>query len=157
MTLSLNTTFNIFNPLHVDYKDSWQQLVESYLCNSGTVVFQQGGPANYLYYIVSGRAEISYKPYDGDPITVTHVEKGGWFGWSAVARSKYYTSSVMTIEPLEVVRVRGRDFRRICLENPEASKDLLERLATSVSGRWKHANEQVLSILTEGMRAKRYY
>jgi CRP-like cAMP-binding protein len=102
--------------------------------------------------VIAGSVEISYKPYDGDPITVAHIEKGGWFGWSAAVGSKYYTSSAVAIEPLKAVRVRGSDFRRFCLENPEAGKDVLGHLAKSVSGRWKHANDQVLSILTQGMR-----
>jgi CRP-like cAMP-binding protein len=132
--------------------DMLEPIFEPYRCAAGTVVLQQGMPADYLYLIVSGVAEVSYKPYDGNPITVTHVEKGGVFGWSAVLGSDYYTSSTIAIEPLEAVRVRGSDLRKFCVEHPEAGKDLLERLANSVSARWKDAHEQIKSILAQGMK-----
>lgn len=128
-------------------------LFEPYTCTAGTVVLQQGKRADYLYLIVSGSAEVSYKPYDGNPITVSHVEKGGLFGWSAVVGSEYYTSSTIAIEPLEAVRVRGIDLRKFCIEHPDAGKELLERLANSVSSRWANANEQVRSILAQGMKS----
>jgi CRP-like cAMP-binding protein len=151
MSFSLNS-FSIFNDPNIKHMDLLETLFESYTCTAGTVVLQQGKPADYLYLVVSGSAEVSYKPYDGNPITVTHVEKGGLFGWSAVVGSEYYTSSTIAIEPLEAMRVRGSDLRKFCVEHPEAGKDFLERLAKSVSSRWKDANEQVKSILAQGMK-----
>jgi len=152
MGFNLNS-FSIFNDPSINYMDLLEPLFESYTCAAGTVVLQQGKPADYLYLIVSGSAEVSYKPYDGNPITVTHVEKGGLFGWSAVVGSENYTSSTIAIESLEAVRVRGNVLRKFCMEHPEAGKDLLERLANSVSSRWKDANEQVKSILAQGMKS----
>ena len=145
--------YKIFNDPKVDYMDLLEPLFEPYRCPAGTVILQQGKPADYLYLVVSGSAEVSYKPYDGNPITVSHVEKGGLFGWSAVVGSELYTSSTIAIEPLQAMRVRGRDLRKFCVEHPEAGKDLLERLASSVSSRWKNANEQVRSILAQGMQS----
>jgi CRP-like cAMP-binding protein len=145
-------SFSIFNDPKVNYMELLEPLFEPYTCAAGTTVLQQGKPADYLYLIVSGTAEVSYKPYDGNPITVSHVEKGGLFGWSAVVGSEKYTSSTIAIEPLEAVRVRGDDLRKFCAKHPEAGKDLLERLANSVSSRWKDANEQVKSILAQGMK-----
>ena len=146
-------SLSIFNDSKVDYMDLLEPLFEPYTCPAGTVILQQGKPADYLYLIVSGSAEVSYKPYDGTPITVSHVEKGGLFGWSAVVGSELYTSSTTAIEPLRAMRVRGSDLRKFCVEHPESGKDLLERLANSVSSRWKDANEQVRSILAQGMQS----
>ena len=144
--------FSTFNDPSINYMGLLEPLFESYSCAAGTVVLQQGKPADYLYLIVSGTAEVSYKPYDGSPITITHVEKGEVFGWSAVVGSEFYTSSTIAIEPLEALRVRGSVLRKFYLEHPEAGKDLLERLATSVSSRWQDAKEQVKSILAQGMK-----
>ena len=151
MGFNLNR-FSIFNDPKVDHMDLLEPLFESFACPAGTLILEQGKPADYLYLIVSGSAQVSYKPYDGNPITVSHVEKGGLFGWSAVVGSPHYTSSTIAIEPLRAVRVRGSDLRKFCLEHPDAGKDLLERLASSVSSRWKDANEQVRSILAQGIK-----
>ena len=130
--------------------DPLQSLFEPFTCTAGTVVLQQGMPAIYLYLIVNGKVEISYKPYDGEAITVSHVEKGGLFGWSAVVGSPTYTSSAMAIKPLSAMRLRGSDLRQLCIDQPEAGKEIMANLATSVSARWSNASEQVQSLLTQG-------
>lgn len=145
-------SFLVFKDPTLNYMDLLEPLFESYTCPAGTVVLQQGKPAEYLYLIVSGSAQVSYKPYDGTAITVSHVETGGLFGWSAVVGSEYYTSSTIAIEPLEAMRIRGSDLRTFCTEHPEAGRDLLERLANSVSSRWTNAKEQVKSILEQGLK-----
>lgn len=112
----------------------------------------QGSPAEYLYFIEQGVLQISYKPYDGEPITVTHLESGGLFGWSAVVGSPKYTSSGVAVEELDTLRVKGSDLRKLCAEHPDAGKVILDRLADAVSARWEDAHEQIKSILKNGMK-----
>ena len=127
-------------------------LFERLSCQAGTVVFQQGTPADFLYFIITGKVEMSFKPYDGTPIIVGHMEKGGLFGWSAVVGSENYTSSAIAIEEVKALRVRGSELRKFCVEHPEAGKNILERLADGVSSRWKDAHRQVQSILLQGLK-----
>lgn len=135
-----------------DHATLFQRLFERYSFRSGTVVVNQGAPADYFYLVISGKAQVSFKPYDGMPITVSHVGKDGLFGWSAVVGSPTYTSSVTAIEDLETYRIRGSRLRNMCVNYPEAGKDILERLAKVVSSRWKNADEQVKAILVQGMQ-----
>jgi len=127
-------------------------LFEPYSCQSGEIVIHQGDQADYLYLIVNGKVEVSFKPYDGIPITVSHVGKDGLFGWSALVGSHTYTSSVTAIEDLETFRIHGSELRKFCMEHPEAGREILERLANVVSSRWDNAQEQVKSILVNGMK-----
>jgi CRP-like cAMP-binding protein len=108
--------------------------------------------ADYFYIVIRGRVEIIFKPYDGNPITVTHVEAGGLFGWSAVVGSRLYTSSAIAIEPMEGIRIRGDLLRKVCMGNPDAGREIMNCLADAVGSRWKDAHEQVRSILSQGMR-----
>jgi CRP-like cAMP-binding protein len=144
--------FSIFQDLKADYINLVEPLFEPFSCAAGDVILQQGKSADYLYLIIRGSAEVSYKPYDGDPITVAHVERGGLFGWSAVVGRENYTSSVIAVEPLEAMRVHGSALRKFCQEHPGVGKNLLDRLANSVSSRWEDAKEQVKSILLEGIK-----
>jgi len=130
-------------------------LFESFSCNAGITVLQQGKPADFLYIVISGMVEITYKPYDGIPITISHVEKDGLFGWSAVVGSEKYTSSAIAIEKLETLRIRGSALRKLCVEHPEAGREILERLASSVSSRVNDAQSQVKSMLEQGLKDKR--
>jgi CRP/FNR family transcriptional regulator, cyclic AMP receptor protein len=143
---------DIFKDLDKDEMELLKPLFESLSCRAGTVVFQQGAPADFLYFIITGKVEMSFKPYDGTPITVAHMEKGGLFGWSAVVGSENYTSSATAIEEVKAFRVRGTELRKFCVEHPEAGKDILERLADGVSSRWKDAHRQVQSILLQGLK-----
>ena len=142
----------IFKDMNEAYSNLLKPLFEPYSCRSGIRVIEQGQPADYIYLIIDGTVDISFKPYDGNPMTVSHVGKGGLFGWSALVGSSAYTSSVTAIEDLETVRIHGSELRRLCIEHPEAGKEILERLANGVSSRWQNAHEQVKSILLNGMK-----
>jgi len=142
----------LFHKVDAQYLALLRPLFERVSFCAGTTVVKQGSTAEYLYFVESGILQISYKPYDGEAITVTHLESGGLFGWSAVVGSPIYTSSGIAIEDLEVIRVKGSDLRKLCLEHPDAGKAILDKLADAVSSRWKDAHEQVKSILKNGMK-----
>jgi len=142
----------IFTELDEDQMDLLRPLFEELSFQAGTVIFQQGEAAEFLYLLINGRVDMSFKPYDGMPITVSHVGKDGLFGWSAVVGSEKYTSSAIAIEAVKAFRVRGRELREFCVEHPEAGKVILERLADEVSSRWKDAHKQVKSILLQGFK-----
>jgi len=137
-----------------EYIGLLQPLLEQFSCQAGDVVIEQGSVADYLYLVKSGKVAISYKPYDGESITVTHVEANGLFGWSALIGSTHYTSSVAAIEDLSAVRIRGGDLRKLCRGNPDAGRVILDRLANVVSARWKNAHEQVKTLLQNGMNSE---
>src|SRR6185369_3552052 len=105
--------------------------------------------------VTKGKVDISYKPYDGSTMTVSHVEAGGLFGWSAVVGSENYTSSAVAIEPLKAIRIRGSDIRKYCREHPDQAPLILEQLALSVSSRWQDANEQVKMMLSQIMKEQK--
>ena len=142
----------IFNDLDEKNMDMLQPLFEPFSCRAGTIVLRQGTPAEHIYVIVKGKVEVSYKPYDGSPITISLLEKDGLFGWSAVVGSSKYTSSATAIEDLEAFRIRGSELRRFCNEYPKEGREILERLASAVSHRWYDAHEQVKSMLMHGMK-----
>jgi CRP/FNR family transcriptional regulator, cyclic AMP receptor protein len=144
----------ILKELDEDMIELLDPLIETFSCQPGTIIFQQGDRADFLYLVVDGNVDISFKPYDGNPITITHVGKGGLFGWSAVVGSDAYTSTAIAIGDVEALRVHGDELRKFCLEHPEAGKNILERLADGVSSRWEDAHKQVKAILVQGMTVK---
>ena len=144
----------IFEDLNEKMINLLTPLFEVFSCQPGTVIFQQGDRAEYLYLVIDGKVDMSFKPYDGNPMTISHIDKGEPFGWSAVVGSNTYTSTAMAIEGVKAYRIHGSDLLRFCREHPEAGKDILERLADGVSSRWKDAHKQVQSILFQGINEK---
>ena len=132
--------------------DLLRPLFEELSFQAGTVIFQQGETAEFLYLVINGTVDMSFKPYDGMPITVSHVGKDGLFGWSAVVGSEKYTSSAVAIDAVKAFRVSGSELRKFCGEHPQAGKAILERLADGASSRWKDAHKQVQSILLHGLK-----
>ena len=144
----------IFETLGEDQVELLEPLFEEFSCQPGEVIFQQGERADFFYLVIDGNVDMSFKPYDGIPITISHVGKGGLFGWSAVVGNEKYTSTALAVEAVEALRVRGSELRKFCREHPEAGKDILERLADEVAFRWRDAHDQVKSILVQGLSQK---
>lgn len=129
-------------------------LFEEVSCGAGTLIFRQGEQAEFLYLIIDGTVDMSYRPYDGVPITIGHVGTGDLFGWSAVIGSEKYTSTAVAIENVQAFRIHGNQLRKFCLQHPEAGREFLDRLADGVSARWKDAHKQVKALLFQGMTEK---
>jgi CRP/FNR family cyclic AMP-dependent transcriptional regulator len=119
---------------------------------AGTVVFEQGDYADYLYLVVSGELTIRYKPEDGPIMNLTHILSGGIFGWSAAMGNPAYTSGAVCSLDSEVLRIRGADLRMLCDKHPELGKVILNRLSSIIAERQHGQQSRVNSMLANGMR-----
>jgi CRP-like cAMP-binding protein len=119
---------------------------------AGTVIFEQGDYAEFLYLVVSGEVTIRFKPEDGPLMTVTRVQPGGIFGWSAAMNNPTYTSGAVCALDSEVLRIRGGDLRMLCEKNPEVGAVILDRLAGVIAERKRSQQGKVSSMLASGMR-----
>jgi CRP-like cAMP-binding protein len=136
-----------FQDLSDEQLERIKPLVDVFTCPANQPIFEQDEQANYLYLLVRGTVALEYKPYDGTRITLTRLHAGDAFGWSSVVGGKAYTSSITSETEVEAVRIRGSVLQKVCRENPDIGCVLLDRLAESVSGRWKNSREQVHAIL----------
>ena len=119
---------------------------------AGTVVFEQGDYAEYLYLAVSGEVTIRYKPHDGPIMNVTRIQPGGIFGWSAAMGNPAYTSGAVCALDSEVLRIRGEDLRMLFKKHPELGKVILNRLSAIIAQRQHSQQGRVNSMLANGMR-----
>ena len=147
MMLETISFISFFQDLTSDQIAMIKPLFEHFTCPANSVLFEQGGPAVYLYLLFKGEISIRYKPYDGPPITLTRLHTGDAFGWSAVVGSTFYTSSAVSETEIDAVRIRGKQLLNLVRENPETGKVIMDRIARMVSSRWKNAHAQVQFIL----------
>ena len=122
---------------------------------AGEVLFQQDQFADRLFLLLSGRVEICFKPYDGESLTVSLIEPGGVFGWSAALGRSSYTSGAVCTADGRCLSIRGRDLRRICEEHPATGVILLERLAEVIALRLTSTHDHVMELLRQGMQPGR--
>jgi CRP/FNR family cyclic AMP-dependent transcriptional regulator len=116
-----------------------------------TVLFVQGDPADYLFAVVSGEVVVNFKPDDGPVITVARVKTGSIVGWSAALGSRRYTSSAECTAYTQLLRVRGDDLRRLCMQHPDTGAIFLDRLATVMAERLHSTHDLVFSLLQLGL------
>jgi len=122
---------------------------------AGTVVFEQGAYAEYFYLVVSGEVTIRYKPEDGPVMTVTRVQPGGIFGWSAAMGNPAYTSGAVCTLDSEVLHIRGTDLRMLFDKHPALSQVILERLSAIMTERQQSRQRRMNSMLATGMRQQK--
>jgi CRP-like cAMP-binding protein len=116
-----------------------------------SVLFEQGDPAENLFAVVSGEVVVNFKPDDGPIIVVARVQPGSIVGWSAALGSRRYTSSAVCTTFTQLLRVRGDDLRRLCLQHPDTGTIFLDRLATVIAERLHSTHDLVLSLLQLGL------
>ena len=140
--------FQDFNP---DQRALLRKLFHSSQAPEGTVLFEQGAPAENLYVVVDGEVHIRYKPDDGPLLTVARVRMEGVVGWSAALGSPLYTSSAVCATDCQMLRVRGEDLRSLYARHPDTGKQFLERLATVIAERLRNTHHQVIELLEQGL------
>jgi CRP-like cAMP-binding protein len=143
----------LFKDLSCDQRDLLRPLFLPVDCYSGTSLFEQGDPAEYLFLVVVGEVVINYKPDDGPAILVARVRPGGIVGWSAALGSRSYTSGATCEGYTQMLRLRGEDLRNLCTEYPETGILILERLATVIAERLRNTHEHVMALLMQGLHA----
>lgn len=144
----------LFDGLDEHTLEMLEPLFETFSCPAGTVIFEQGDPAHFMYLLLEGTVEIQYKPYDGPPITVTNLTSGKIFGWSAAVGNLTYTSGAVCKEDCLAIRMSGRDLHLLCATEPETGRIILDLLADSVSSRWIDAQSQIQTLLNTTVCAK---
>ena len=118
---------------------------------SGTLLFEQGDPADFMYLLVEGEILIQFKPEDGPVLTVTKVHPEGVVGWSAALGNPTYTSSALCSTACWILRVRGEDLRRLCERHPDTGDMVVERLAEVIAERMRNTYPQIMAILEQGL------
>jgi len=126
-------------------------LLEVFTCPADQAIFDQGEPAEYLYFLISGIIVLHYKPYDGTRMVLTRLHAGDVFGWSSVVGGSVYASGICSETKIEAVRIRGKDLQKLCRDHHDLGTVILDRLADAVSGRWQNSRKQVQTILNRNL------
>ena len=117
------------------------------------IVFEQDAPAEKLYVLVDGKVEIRFKPDDGETLTVTEIEEGGVFGWSAALGRETYTSCAVCVANSSAFSVLGEELKQLCEQYPDTGVIILERLAEVIAQRLQKTHAFVVDMLQKGIKS----
>ncbi len=144
-------SLSLFEGLDTKHLNLLEERFESETFGDGEVIFEQDAPADRLYFLVSGKVAIRFKPHDGDIIPVTEIEEGGVFGWSAALGRTSYTSCAVSIKPSQTLSIKGEELTELCEKYPDAGVIILERLADVIAQRLQNTHAHVIRILRDGV------
>jgi len=146
--LSQVPIFRGLDEMQLDFLDPFVNLC---CYTKGQVIFDQGQAATFMYILRQGEVIIQYKPYDAPLLTVTRIEPGGVFGWSAALGRVEYTFAAIAVVDSEAYQLRGEGLSRICAQYPETGVVILGRLASVIAERLQSTHNQILSMLSQGL------
>lgn len=119
-----------------------------------TYLFHQGDDAPEVFFLVSGRVQISSDSSTGDRQLHTTLEEPQFFGELGVLGEMGRTSAALALEDSEVWRVPGDVFLAFLAEEPAAARSLLRVLARQVQSHEAFV-EDLLYLDLKGRVAKR--
>jgi CRP-like cAMP-binding protein len=120
----------------------------------GTYLFHQGDDAPDVYFLVSGRVEISSLSSNGHRQLHTTLEVQQFFGELGVLGDQPRSAAALALEDSEVWRAGGPVLLDFLIEEPTAARALLRALARQVLSQEAFV-EDLLYLDLKGRVAKR--
>jgi len=119
-----------------------------------TYLFHQGDDAPEVFFLVSGKVQVSSDSTTGDRQLHTTLEEPQFFGELGVLGDMGRTASALALEESEVWLVPGDVFLAFLAEEPSAARSLLRALARQVQSHEAFV-EDLLYLDLKGRVAKR--
>ena len=93
----------------------------------GTVIIQQGDPADGMYFVETGEVSVTVVGNDGTERQVTTINEGGYFGELALVTHKARAATVTaTVDGLKVAFLDVNAFERLLGPCMEVMKDRVD-------------------------------
>jgi CRP-like cAMP-binding protein len=124
----------------------------SYECFAGTVLFNQGDRADYLYVLISGEVATHFKPDDSPSIPIARIRPNGVVGLSAAIGRRFYTSTAVCVTDVCMLRLREGDLQSLAERYSEIASQFIQQIAASISERLPGAQSQVYALLKNRLR-----
>jgi CRP-like cAMP-binding protein len=95
----------------------------------GEVLMRQGDPADAVYLVTAGEAEVSVAGAGGAPVVVRSMGPGALFGETAVLARTTRTATVTARTEVAALRLSDTLFAELLDESPELARAVLVLLA----------------------------
>jgi len=106
------------------------------------VIFNENEPGAALYIIEQGKVEI-FKSYDSNPILLTTLEEGMFFGELALFDEKPRSATVIATNDCTLIALSKPDFMLFCKKEAKIGNKIIMELGKILSSRLRVANEQI--------------
>jgi CRP-like cAMP-binding protein len=96
-------------------------------------LFFEGEPADSVYLIIEGKADICVGSNNGSEVTVATLGKQALIGEMGIFRKSPRSATIRAAGPLKVLRIDGDVFLRIVTENADAALTVMQILSDKLA------------------------
>ncbi len=121
-------------------------LARRYQAAAGTTLLAEGQLANELGIVLSGRVSLRTLVPEEGWITILTVEPGDIFGQSAVVSPYRSTSTVVALQPVDVLALDGPGLRAALAADHDLAAALYPRLLQALARRLNATRLQMLDL-----------
>ena len=113
----------ILASLTPEFIDGLRDRVELIRHTPGTVICNQGDPADSFYLVRLGFVKVSQQ-HPGGEIVLAYLGRGSYFGEMALLTGTTRTATCTAVDHAEVVRIPGKEFQRMLDSFPDIRQKL---------------------------------
>jgi CRP-like cAMP-binding protein len=95
---------------------------------TGESIFSQGDPANAVFYIQSGKINLTVVSMSGKEAVIAHLPEASFFGEASLAGEPHRISSASALQSSMIVRIENTAMRGLLQREPEFAKNFSEHL-----------------------------
>lgn len=98
------------------------------LFSPGDIIFREGDPSGYVYYVQQGRLQV-FTETDGQRVVIGEVNSGEYIGELGVLQETHRNASVMALDETHVKELNKWGFIELIAGDPGKSAELLYSLS----------------------------
>jgi CRP/FNR family cyclic AMP-dependent transcriptional regulator len=127
-------------------------IAEETAFESGTVIFEEGDPADDLYLLLEGSVDLYFTPRaeNSSPlheeILVGEINPGEPFGISALIEPHRLNATARAAKPSQVLRLEGSALRALCEVDCELGYALMRQIAGAAMERLHFTRIQLAAV-----------
>ncbi len=131
------------------------KLSQEVVLKKGDDIFQVGNPADALYFLVEGRAELYFILEDPNDALlskeyyITDINPGEIFGISSMLDEPMYSGTVHAINPCRVLKIPAPELRALADANCALGYCLMREIARAALERLHYTRLQLASATVE--------
>ena len=119
----------LFDALDNDEIDALARKVDTLSWDAGTVVFEEGDLGDACYVLYTGRAKVTRRLVDGQPIALAQLGHGDMVGELALFASERRAATLQAVEPTTAVSISRDDLMAILHGNADAAISMAVHVA----------------------------
>ena len=109
---------------------------------AGEAIIREGEIGDTMYFVVSGRAQVSKVAEAGCQIELATLEPGQYFGEMALFDNLERSATVTALEPTKLLMLHRREFNEVVREYPQVAM----QICTDLSRRVRHLQGKIQGL-----------